>query len=184
MRAQARALTETKARPGGRASAFWLPTTTTSTPQACVSRGSAPAPEIASTTSSVSGRARVMRARASHVVARRPSTTRSSWTKTARMAGSASSARATSSGATASPHFARSSWTSIPWARPIAVHRSPKEPATSASIVSPGERTLTSAASIPPVPEQARIKTSSVVFRNALRPVRHSEKTLRNSSVR
>ncbi len=55
MRSQARALTETKARPGGRARDFWLPTTTTSTPQAAVSSAMAPAPEIASTTSSVSG---------------------------------------------------------------------------------------------------------------------------------
>ena len=36
MRVQARALTRRRRRgPGGRASAFWLPTTTTSTPQAC-----------------------------------------------------------------------------------------------------------------------------------------------------
>src|SRR5438552_2242012 len=65
MRAQARPLTDTKASPGGRASAFWLPTTTTSTPQPAVSRGMAPAPEIASTTSSVSGLPRAMRASAS-----------------------------------------------------------------------------------------------------------------------
>ena len=65
MRSQARALTERKASPGGRASAFWLPTTTTSTPQAAVSSGMAPAPEIASTTRSVPGRPRVIRASAS-----------------------------------------------------------------------------------------------------------------------
>ena len=48
--------TARKARPGGSASDFWLPTTATSTPQASVSSAIAPAPEMASTTSSVSGR--------------------------------------------------------------------------------------------------------------------------------
>ena len=72
----------------------------------------------------------------------------------------------------------------MPWARPSSAQRSPKDPATSASIASPGPSALTSAASIAPVPEHARIKTSSLVFRNFFRPSVHCRKISRNSSVR
>ena len=74
--------------------------------------------------------------------------------------------------------------TSMPCALPIDAQRSPKLPATSASIVSPGDSTFTSAASIAPVPEHERIRTSSLVFRNVLSPATDAWKTARNSSVR
>ena len=113
--------------PGGRASAFWLPTTTTSTPQASVSSLIAPAPEMASTTSRVPGRSRVTRARPSMSCAA-PVDDSESWTNTARMASSRSRAAATASGGTASPQGASSTSTFIPCALPISAQRWPKLP--------------------------------------------------------
>jgi hypothetical protein len=72
----------------------------------------------------------------------------------------------------------------MPYALPIPAQRSPKFPATQASILSPGERMLTRAASIAPVPDEARIRTSSSVRKNDLRPAVQALKTFRNSSVR
>lgn len=86
-------------------------------------------------------------------------------TKTARIFGLASSAAFTASGFTAAPHSASRTWTSMPWALPMLAQRSPKLPATRASMVSPLHRVFTRAASIPPLPEQERISTSCEVFK-------------------
>jgi hypothetical protein len=138
---------------------------------------------MASTTSSVFFDARVILAMAS-MSWQAPVDDSLSWTKTALISGSLSRAAFTVSGETASPQPASSTVTFIPCALPSCAQRSPKLPATHATILSPGERRFTIAASIAPVPDEARIRTSSLVRKNSLRPALHDLKSARNSSVR
>jgi len=63
----------------------------------------------------------------------------------------------TSPGSTALPHSTLITSAFIPYAWHISVQRSPNFPASTTITLSPGERKFTTAASRPPVPDDARI---------------------------
>ena len=72
----------------------------------------------------------------------------------------------------------------MPKALQISSQRSPNLPATTTATVSPAESVLTTAASIAPVPEQAKGSTSCDVWKSFLSPARTSRKSASYSGVR
>ena len=84
-------------------------------------------------------------------------------TRTALTPGSPWRAVLSASTSTASPAGNLSVVTSAPKISAICPNRSPKEPIVAQMTLSPGERVLTIAASIAPVPEEVRMKTSPLV---------------------
>ena len=73
-------------------------------------------------------------------------------------------------GLTAFPHSTFISIVLTPYALQIFSHRSPNLPPLTTKAVSPLLKVLQIAASIAPVPEEAKIKTSSSVIKTFLRP--------------
>ena len=89
-------------------------------------------------------------------------------TRTADISGSASRTRRSSSTSTAVPWGKFTIVTSAPNISAILPKRSPNEPMDAHTTFSPGERVLTTAASIAPVPDEVRMNTSFLV-RNTCR---------------
>src|SRR5436853_2451715 len=100
------------------------------------------------------------------------------------MDGSFFNASATIWGATARPHSTLISVTCTPKVLQIFPHRSPNLPPLMTSALSPGERKLATAPSIPPVPDDARMSTSFLVWYNHLRSSRTSPNNWANSGAR
>src|SRR6185295_7679613 len=100
-------------------------------------------------------------------------------TYTALIPGSFLRASATTLGSTARPHSTLISVTSAPKVLQSLVHRSPNFPPLIVRALSPGERKLETAPSMPPVPDAARISTLFFVWYNTLSPSRTSERAYR-----
>ena len=135
LRSQAAGDTLAKESPGGVDIPFCEPETTTSSPQASVSIGTAPRLETASTAS------RQERARVSSPIRWMSATVAvevSECTTTARRSVSSAMAAATVSGWGGRPHSHSSTCTSAPNARAIATQRSPNAPAETHNTRSPG----------------------------------------------
>ena len=88
-------------------------------------------------------------------------------TKTALMSGFSARALRMASGSAGVPHVAVSRVTDAPNASAICASRSPNTPMVTQSTWSPGERTLTTAASMAPVPDPVRISTSPLVLKTS-----------------
>jgi hypothetical protein len=86
------------------------------------------------------------------------------------VSGCCRSASATRSGSTGWPHSKSSDTALMPNALQILTHRAAKWPAFSTSALPPGGTALTAAASIAPVPEAVRIRTSFCVRKTSLSP--------------
>ena len=151
------------ARPGAAIQAFCEPVTTRSTPQASISNGTAPRPDTLSTRMSASGAVSRTTA-ASDAIGFMTEVDVSLWvSSTALYDGSRASSARTTSGSAAWPHSTSILVTSAPYVRAILANRSPNEPIDTPRTRSPGEMTLTTAASSPPVPAVVTIAMSLVV---------------------
>ena len=86
------------------------------------------------------------------------------------VSGCCRSASATRSGSTGWPHSKSSDTALMPNALQMLTHRAAKWPAFRTSALPPGGTALTAAASIAPVPEAVRIRTSFCVRKTSLSP--------------
>ena len=181
-RSSARSDTDANARPGGVISAFCEPVTTTSRPQASVSSGVAPSEEMASTTRQAE-RSRVSSAIAcTSAVA--PVDVSECTTNTAARSLRPFTRAATASGSGRLPHGERSTSTSARYASPIFTQRSPKLPADTTRILSPGESRFAKADSTAAVPLELNRITSRSVRYTRFRPVSTRASTTLNSGER
>ena len=150
-------------------SAFCEPETTTSSPHASVSQGTAPRLDTASTTTSApASLAAAARACTSETT---PVEVSECTTQTAFASRSRRRARR-SSASGVSPQAYRSTSTSAPNAVVIATQRSPKLPAETTRCRSPGETRLATADSKAPVPEAPNSSTSLSVRQTSRRRAR------------
>jgi hypothetical protein len=92
--------------------------------------------------------------------------------------------RAHGVGVTAAPHGTLISCTVVPYAWQILVQRSPNLPPLTTIASSPADNRLVTALSIAPVPDAARMSTSSLVPNSSRSPVCTSASTALNCGVR
>ena len=165
LRSQAAGETLANESPGGVDMPFCEPETTTSSPQASVSMGTAPRLETASIAS------RQLRPRVRSPIAWMSVTVAvdvSECTTTASCSVSSAIASATTAGSGGRPHSHSSTVTSAPKARAIATQRSPNAPAETHSTRSPGSIRLAKTDSNAPVPEAVNSRTSCSVRNTSL----------------
>ena len=142
-------------------SAFCEPATTTSSPHAAVSTGTAPRLETASTTTSAPA-SLATRASAS-TSATTPVLVSECTRYTAFTVPLRSSSAASASGEGASPQGSRRWTSSAPYAATISAQRSPKFPDETTRCRSPGSTRFATADSNAPVPDAVNRRTSSSV---------------------
>ena len=106
------------------------------------------------------------------------------WMSTPLVSGCAWSACSTALTSTAVPHSTLISTTSRPKARHMRSHRSPNLPPLTTMTLSFAENRLVTAASMAPVPEEARMITSFFVPNRVFNPCRASSRTTANAGVR
>ena len=147
------------AMPGDPINAFCDPPIATSIPHESTLSGAPPTPEMESTMNNA-GWSRTTAAMGSMSLIT-PVEVSECWISTPLK--SVSSAACTSAAFAVLPQSYSSSFTSRPYALQIFTKRWPKFPTDTTSTRSPREKQLTTAASIPPLPEHVKVRTSLLV---------------------